>query len=61
MSEPWIAYGQQRGPSNAAVDNPPTNSNGVIGEVSLPYTVPVGKKLILTSWGIEAYESIAGS
>jgi hypothetical protein len=51
MSEPWIAYGQQRGPSNAAVDNPPTNSNGVIGEVSLPYTVPVGKKLILTSLG----------
>lgn len=61
MTSPWICYGQQAGPSNSAIDNPTTNSNGIIGEVSLPYTVPAGKKLIVTGWGIEAYESVAGS
>lgn len=59
--QPWIAYGQQAGPSGAAIDNPQCNINGVIGEVQLPYTVPVGKTLVLTGWGIEAYEAITGS
>ena len=61
MTTPWICYGQRAGPSNAAIDNPTANSNGVIGEVTLPYTVPVGFVLVLKGWGIEAYESIAGS
>ncbi len=61
MRQPWICYGQQSGPSNAAIDNPSCNQNGVIGEATLPYIVPDGKVLILSGWGIEAYESIAGS
>lgn len=59
--EPWIAYGQQAGPSGAHIDNPVCNHTGAIGEVDLPYTVPVGWDLVLTAWGIEAYESITGS
>lgn len=60
-TEPWICYGQQAGPSNAAIDNPPANLNGILGEVTLPYTVPAGQTLVLNGWGIEAYETIAGS
>ncbi len=57
---PWIAYGQQAGPTGSAIDNPACNLNGIIGEVSLPYEVPEGKKLVITGWGIEAYGAIAG-
>ena len=61
MQQPWICYGQQDGPSGQAIDNPKSNLAGVLGEVSLPYVVPPGKILVLKGWGIEAYESIAGS
>ncbi|WNV09945.1 hypothetical protein [Tardiphaga sp. 709] len=48
MSDPWIAYGQTGIVSGGVKLNPPTNmSNGLLGEVSLPYTVPVGKVLVL--------------
>jgi hypothetical protein len=60
MRHPWIVYGQQAGPSNASIDNPVCNQNGIIGEATLPYTVPEGKRLVVTGWGIEAYGNIAG-
>lgn len=55
--EPWVAYGQTLVPYNAAVDNPTANAAGAIGEVSLPYTVPVGYFLEITGFGIEAYNT----
>lgn len=61
MNSPWICYGQQAGPSNDHIDNPICNANGILGEAALPYVVPVGKILVVTGWGIEAYEAIAGS
>jgi hypothetical protein len=55
--EPWVAYGQTLVPYNTAVDNPPANAAGAIGEVSLPYTVPEGFYLEITSFGVEAYNT----
>jgi len=53
----WIVYGQTAIPSQVAVDNPTPNTAGVLGEVSsLPYTIPAGKMLALTSYGVESYE-----
>jgi hypothetical protein len=50
---PWVAYGSTLLPPGQRVDNPPTFANGVLGESSLPYTVPTGQHLVITSWGIE--------
>ena len=50
---PWTAYGQTNVQQNTSVNNPTANLAGVAGEVSLPYTVPDGTTLILTSWGVE--------
>jgi hypothetical protein len=50
---PWLAYGAQLMPSGAIVDDPAPNVNGLVGEVPrLPYTVPPGTQLILTSVGL---------
>jgi hypothetical protein len=50
---PWLAYGAQVLPSGSLVDDPAPNVNGVVGEVtSLPYEVPSGHQLIVTSAGM---------
>jgi hypothetical protein len=56
---PWTVYGQTSPVYNGAVDNPPANVNGLIGEASLPYTVPDGKVLVITAYGLEAYAQVA--
>jgi hypothetical protein len=57
----WVAYGQVQPVYNAAIDDPPCNLNGTLGEVaSLPYTVPAGKVLVVEAYGIEAYGKVAG-
>lgn len=53
--EPWIVYGQSTIPYNGSVDNPAANAAGVIGQASLPYTVPPGYFLTIEAWGVEAY------
>lgn len=60
-AQPWSCYGQQTGPSGSYIDNPTANQNNLLGEALLPYTVPAGLTLVLTGWGIEAYETISGS
>lgn len=57
MSAAWTAYGQTVVPPGVSLDNPTTNLAGVIGEVTLPYTVPFGQILTLTNWGIEGRRS----
>lgn len=56
----FVSYGQTTMPSNGALDNPTCNMNGLIGEVQLPFTVPSGKKLVLTGWGFEGLNSSFG-
>lgn len=53
--QPWTAYGQATSVPNGSINNPTANINGLRGEVSLPYTVPEGMELHLTSYGGEAY------
>jgi hypothetical protein len=53
----WVAYGQTNMAASSAIDNPAANLAGVEGEVTLPYTVPAGKRLILTGWGFEGLNS----
>lgn len=57
--QPWTIYGQTQPIYNGAVDNPPANSNGIVGEASWPYTVPAGKYLELTGLVGEAYSQVA--
>ena len=49
----WVSYGQTLLAPSQSIDNPAPNLNGLGGEVTLPYTVPAGQQLVLTSWGIE--------
>lgn len=50
----WIVYGATTIAAGGVVDNPTPNSNGVVGEVtSLPYTVPSGHTLTITSMQVE--------
>ena len=61
LSSPWIVYGQTAPICQGGVTNPKPNVNGLIGEVaSLPYTVPVGKVLIVDAYGLEAYGNVPG-
>ncbi|MGM4987430.1 hypothetical protein [Tardiphaga sp. 841_E9_N1_2] len=53
MSDPWIAYAQTKLAANSVKLNPDTHSTGLVGEVTLPYTVPAGKVLRLKRLGIE--------
>lgn len=50
---PWQSYGQTNISQNTSINNPTANLAGVYGEVQLPYTVPDGCVLTLTSWGVE--------
>lgn len=60
-SSPWILYGQTAPICQGAINNPKPNVNGLIGEVvSLPYTVPDGKTLIVEAYGLEAYGNVPG-
>lgn len=55
---PWLVYGQTTVSASGTVTNPTPNVNGLTGEVSsLPYTVPAGKTLTVTVWGMESYNS----
>jgi len=54
---PWVVYGQEAF-AVSVVDDPICNHNGVIGEADLPYTVPVGYDLCITSYGVEAYDVV---
>lgn len=47
-AEDWIAYGTVTLVPFSNIDNPPTNTNGIIGEQSFPYIVPPGKQLRIT-------------
>lgn len=49
-------YGQENVPANSSVDNPTCSSSGVLNAGSLPFTVPVGKKAVVKSYGIEGYD-----
>jgi hypothetical protein len=52
-----VAYGQTRFAPGVGIDNPQTNTEGVIGAVDvLPYLVPGGKNLVITGYGIEGYD-----
>lgn len=54
MAEHWIAHGQTTINSNSSIDDPTPNQPGTDGEiVSLPYTVPAGKRLMLVAQGVE--------
>ena len=58
QSEPWVAFGQTKIPTDDRIDNPTPSVPSVIGAVlSLPYVVPTGKKLCINSYGIEGYNS----
>lgn len=57
---PWVVYGQTAIPAYGALDNPAPNLNGLLGEVTLPYTVPAGKILVLTGWGFEGLPTAFG-
>lgn len=59
-SEPWIAYAQTAPVCQGGINNPVTNLNGLIGEVTLPYTVPDGKELVIEAYGLEAYGNVPG-
>lgn len=51
---PWICYGQTAIDPNSEVHDPTPNVNGLVGEcVSLPYTVPIGKILVLKMFQME--------
>ena len=58
--EPWIVYGQTQTAAGTNIDNPAANSNGLRGESSLPYTVPIGKELVVEAYGIEGYPNPTG-
>lgn len=62
-AEPWSAQGQDYIPGN--LDSAETQlgnlTGALIGEATLPYTVPQGKTLILKCWGIEMYGSASGN
>lgn len=61
MREPWIVYGQTTPICQGGVYNPTPNTNGLLGEVTaLPYTVPPGKTLVITGYGLEAYGNVPG-
>lgn len=53
MAAPWVSYGQTTIQQGTNINNPTGNAAGVRGEVQLPYTVPAGLRLRLTSWGVE--------
>lgn len=56
---PWIVYGQTAPVCQGGINNPKPNVNGLVGEVSaLPYTVPTGKTLVITGYGLEAYANV---
>lgn len=44
---PWVAYGTVSLPPFDYVDNPTCNSNGVLGEIPLPFVVPPDHNLII--------------
>lgn len=58
--EPWLTYGQTLPPASGTVYNPAANFRGAIGEVQTPYTVPIGKVLVITRWGVEGYPVAGG-
>jgi len=50
---PWVAHGTVHLQPNTLVDDPPPNVVGLRGEVAeVPYVVPEGKELIVTSVGL---------
>lgn len=53
-AENWIAHGQTLVPPGAITLDPECNSPGTMGEInSFPYTVPLGRKLVLRAQGVE--------
>lgn len=61
LSSPWTVYGQTMPICQGGIYNPAPNVNGLIGEVTaLPYTVPEGKTLVVTGYGLEAYGNVSG-
>lgn len=56
---PWIAHGGNSMIAGQVVINPATQSMGLVGEASFPYTVPTGKALYINNiyvenlWGID--------
>lgn len=51
---PWIARNETLFVNNQYLTNPQTASVGLLGEASLPYSVPTGKKLVIDHLAIEA-------
>lgn len=49
----WIVYGVFVLGAYENCDNPPANHVGIVGEESLPYVVPKGYNLVISSMGIE--------
>lgn len=58
-AEPWIAHAQTTVASGATVYNPATFTGGLVGEHSLPYTVPYGKVLRVKRITVECLWSAA--
>lgn len=56
--DPWAVMGQTTINHGVSSDNPTPSSNGLYGEVTaLPYTVPVGRVLLITSMYMEGNTS----
>jgi hypothetical protein len=55
---PWVVYGFSAVTGSTTSNNPAPNTNGLVGEViSLPYTVPAGKTLTVTAYGVQANDA----
>jgi hypothetical protein len=55
---PWACYGQSSVAAGATATNPTPNAAGLIGDTpALPYIVPTGMTLVLSRYGIEAYQT----
>lgn len=58
---PWIVYGQTQINNGQSLINPEPNVAGLEGEVAaLPFTVPPGCRLHVTSYGIEGIGANTG-
>jgi hypothetical protein len=59
--DPWSVMGQTTINHGVSIDNPTPNAQGMVGEIAtLPYTVPVGKVLLINSMYMEGNWTSAG-